>query len=211
MANTDITAFSRGGELVVDSRLIAERLGIEHKNFLENIERYKNDITQAFGLPLLKTEAVKKKGYRGVKHLKYYLLTENQIKFLISRSRQKLDLKTVERFSCLGMDFSMYIGPKLKRKKRGESSYSNELANKSLGQREVKTLAGNIDVLTCTQIIEVKAVKQWKAALGQVLVYSHYYPSHEKRIHLYGETQESFLEMIKNHCEKFSVVVTWEA
>ena len=74
-----------------------------------------------------------------------------------------------------------------------------------------ETVIDELSIAGETQIIEVKAVKQWKAALGQVLVYSHYYPSHEKRIHLYGETQESFLEMIKNHCEKFSVVVTWEA
>jgi phage anti-repressor protein len=75
---------------------------------------------------------------------------------------------------------------------------------------EVKTLAGNIDILTVNEIIEVKKVENWKHAVGQVLIYSHYYPSYQKRIHLFGETQQSFLAMIKRHCDKLKIKVTWE-
>jgi len=73
---------------------------------------------------------------------------------------------------------------------------------------EVKTLAGDIDLLTSDQIIEVKGVKDWKSALGQILVYGEYYPSHQKRIHLFGETQTSYLELIKSHCSTLNVIVT---
>jgi len=76
------------------------------------------------------------------------------------------------------------------------------------GKVEVRTLAGNIDLLTSDQIIEVKGIKDWKAALGQIIVYGKYYPSHVKRIHLYGETQESYLELIRSHCSAFDVLVT---
>ena len=75
----------------------------------------------------------------------------------------------------------------------------------------VKTLAGAIDILTATEVVEVKKIGSWKHAIGQVLVYGDYYPSHQKRIHLYGETQESFLTTIKKHCEKRGILVTWEA
>ncbi|MBE9018895.1 hypothetical protein C7Y66_11005 [Chroococcidiopsis sp. CCALA 051] len=54
------------------------------------------------------------------------------------------------------------------------------------GLVEVITPAGRIDLLTDTEIIEVKAVKDWKAALGQILVYSGFYPQHQKRLHLFG-------------------------
>jgi hypothetical protein len=93
---------------------------------------------------------------------------------------------------------------------RQEKTMQMALAEKLKGsQVEVETLAGRIDILTPKQVIEVKRVKDWKSALGQVLVYGHYYPSHQKRIHLYGETQESFLSMVRSHCEKLNVIVTW--
>lgn len=91
-----------------------------------------------------------------------------------------------------------------------EHRYCKALAKKENGLIEVQTLTGRIDVLTSTELIEVKQVKGWKQALGQVLVYGSYYPSHQKRIHLFGETQESFLAMVESHCSKFDVYVTWE-
>ena len=71
-----------------------------------------------------------------------------------------------------------------------------------------RTLAGTIDLLTASQIIEVKDVNDWKSALGQILVYGQYYPSHQKRIHLFGESQEQYLLMVRKHCSDFNVVVT---
>ncbi len=77
-------------------------------------------------------------------------------------------------------------------------------------KREVRTLAGNIDILTQSEIIEVKKIINWKSGVGQVLIYGHYYPSHQKRLHLFGETQESYLKMIKSHCKKLKIKVTWQ-
>ena len=92
-----------------------------------------------------------------------------------------------------------------------EHACCKRLAKKENGLVEVQTLAGRIDVLTASELIEVKEVKGWKAALGQALVYGHYYPSHQKRIHLFGETQEIYLAMVEGHCSKYDVIVTWEA
>jgi hypothetical protein len=94
--------------------------------------------------------------------------------------------------------------------KKEERLYKLALAKKLKAHTEVNTVAGKIDVLTSTQIIEIKEVKGWKSALGQILVYGQFYPSHQKRIHLFGETQESYLEMIRKIVEKYDVIVTWE-
>lgn len=91
-----------------------------------------------------------------------------------------------------------------------EKEIQVKLSKELNGQTEISTLAGRIDILTATEVIEVKSVRQWKDALGQVLVYGDYYPSHSMRIHLFGETQKSYLDMIKKHCEKRSVVVSWQ-
>lgn len=95
-------------------------------------------------------------------------------------------------------------------KKKMEKHYRDDLAELLDGETEIPTIAGIIDIFTSFEIIEVKEINNWKAALGQVLVYSLYYPSHQKRIHLFGNTDSSYLDMVKEHCSKFHVVVTWE-
>jgi hypothetical protein len=92
-----------------------------------------------------------------------------------------------------------------------EQSVQKRLA-KTLGkvQREVPTLAGNVDLLTERELIEVKSVKNWKCAVGQVLIYGQSYPEHQKRIHLFGEASRDFLSMIRTYCTALDIDVTWE-
>lgn len=96
------------------------------------------------------------------------------------------------------------------KEKRLETVLCEGLSQEMDGVTEVKTPIGYIDIMTDTQIIEVKRVRKWKWALGQILVYGLYHPDHEKRIHLFGRCKESKLQTIKDHCEKFGVVVTWQ-
>lgn len=72
-----------------------------------------------------------------------------------------------------------------------------------------------IDLLTDCAIIEVKSlansIQGWKAALGQILVYSAFYPGHQKRIHLFGTAAElAKLADIQAACLGFDVCVTGE-
>ncbi|NEP56212.1 MAG: KilA-N domain-containing protein [Symploca sp. SIO2G7] len=92
-----------------------------------------------------------------------------------------------------------------------EKSVQKRLA-KTLGKvkREVATLAGNIDLLTEWELIEVKSIKSWKFAVGQVLIYGQSYPHHQKRIHLFGEATPDFLSMIRSYCTPLDIEVTWE-
>lgn len=98
---------------------------------------------------------------------------------------------------------------RFRQKKKSEKITQKRLGRELNGKLEIQCLAGRIDILTTTEIIEVKNVKNWKAAIGQILIYGSYYPSHQKRVHLIGETQSSFLDLIKDHAKKLGVIVTW--
>ena len=54
---------------------------------------------------------------------------------------------------------------------RSEAWYRDKLASQLQGKTEVKTPVGRIDILTKTQLIEVKRVSGWKSAIGQVKSY----------------------------------------
>jgi len=79
------------------------------------------------------------------------------------------------------------------------------------GQSEVVTAVGRIDLLTDTQIIEVKEFCQWKSAMGQVLAYSAFFPEHQKRIHLFGSSKDlKKLGAVISVCSSFDILVTDE-
>jgi phage regulator Rha-like protein len=208
MTNFDIT--TKNDVLVVDSRLIADELGIEHRALIKTIKKYVTEI-EAFGQLLFSAEAVTN-SVGAVNQVTFCYLNEDQVKFIVGKSRYGLQKQSIEKFKEKGMDLSVFLAKtNKKRRKKTEKQYKHDLAKELNGKIEIQTLAGNIDILTDTEIIEVKEVRLWKHALGQVLAYGYYYPSHKRRIHLYGETQESFLGLIKKHCSKFNVSVTWEA
>jgi hypothetical protein len=91
-----------------------------------------------------------------------------------------------------------------------ESWYRDRLADKLKGTVEVHTKAGRIDILTDTEVIEVKRVSGWKGAIGQVKSYGHYYPKHSLRIHLFGKLTERRLKMIQGVCQSEGILVTYE-
>ena len=107
-------------------------------------------------------------------------------------------------------DVPVFIGNKRKKQLNSESVIQSRLIEKHGGESEVMCLAGRIDVLTSTELIEVKEVKAWKGAIGQVIIYGCYYPSHSKRIHLFGPAHTSTKTLIESHCHKLNISVTWE-
>jgi hypothetical protein len=66
---------------------------------------------------------------------------------------------------------------------------------------------GFIDVLSDTEVIEVKAFDDWKHALGQVLVYAANYPGYGMRLHLF-DTAGRDLAMVARHCARFGVTLS---
>jgi hypothetical protein len=75
------------------------------------------------------------------------------------------------------------------------------------GKIEVETDSGFIDILTDNEIIEIKNGKNWKDAVGQILIYSLDYPKHVKRIHLFDIDEN---EDIQKKCEIYNILVTYE-
>ena len=91
-----VTLDFSGGEPRVDSRLIAEQLGVEPINTRELIEQYQTDFEEFGSLPRFETEAVKVEGARGTKYVKFVLLNEDQSYLLLTyvqNTPQARDLK----------------------------------------------------------------------------------------------------------------------
>lgn len=77
------------------------------------------------------------------------------------------------------------------------------------GKTEVATPIGRIDLLTDTELVEVKRAEDWKAAMGQVLAYGAFCPNHVKRLHLFGN-DSLYAIQAREICESFEIVVTFE-
>jgi hypothetical protein len=78
------------------------------------------------------------------------------------------------------------------------------------GKMEAFTVAGRIDLVTDTEVIEIKQIAQWKDAVGEVLSKGQFFPKHHKRIHLFGEA-DKLMEVIVAACSVLEIVVTFEA
>ncbi|NDJ25912.1 hypothetical protein GS682_30870 [Nostoc sp. B(2019)] len=95
-------------------------------------------------------------------------------------------------------------------KNRVKLSFLEKIEKMSHPVVEVNTPVGKIDILTDYEIIEVKKASAWKSAVGQILVYGHYYPNHQKRIHLFGECSVRTKQIIHTHCDQFNIQLTWQ-
>ncbi len=95
MSNNPLALTVIDGSPLVDTRIIATGFGVQHQNTRELVDNYSAKF-QAFGLLRFETEAVKTEGGRGTKHEKFYLLNEDQTYFLLTLTRntlQVVDLK----------------------------------------------------------------------------------------------------------------------
>ena len=77
------------------------------------------------------------------------------------------------------------------------------------GRVEAPSPWGPIDLLTDHQLIEIKIIHRWKEALGHLLPKSEAYPTHAKRLHLFG-TQPKNLDRITDYCTKQGIEVSFE-
>ena len=97
------------------------------------------------------------------------------------------------------------------KKRQTEKVVRDRLASTiSNSQIEVVTKSGRIDILTPLEIIEVKQVRKYKHAMGQILSYSYYYPKHQRRIHLYGKASLKQRNLIIQECWAANIIVTFE-
>jgi len=112
--------------------------------------------------------------------------------------------------------YQLYLRKKVSPKRQIEKDIRNALVThlqKIYGaeiETEVAVETGFLDILTPKEIIEVKNSRNWKAALGQILVYGLSFPDRKKRIHLFNNENRESIKIIEKTCKKFEVVVSWE-
>lgn len=124
-----IEIVSQNDCLVVDSRLIADELGIEHRALRQTIEKYINEIQEFGVVTFFQTKPLE--GSSGGRPERYCYLNKEQSQIIISKSRNGLRPDGIERFREMGFDFSMFPYLERKRSKTKESDYSNALAKKN--------------------------------------------------------------------------------
>jgi phage regulator Rha-like protein len=79
-----LTVFDQDGILVVDSRLVAEQLGVNHSDWFRNIiKKYESQIQQGFGILRFQNGEIKGRGQPE----KFAWLTEDQCLFVMTLSR----------------------------------------------------------------------------------------------------------------------------
>ena len=61
-------------------------------------------------------------------------------------------------------------------------------------EKEVKTDVGYIDLLTKTDLIEIKNATNWKHGIGQLICYGTYYKEHKKWLYLFDYEELSELD-----------------
>lgn len=121
----------------------------------------------------------------------------------------RLDRATVSRaLKVLGQ--KRYIDWQPASKDNIEQQVRHRLQSQLGGLVEVTTPAGRIDLLTDTEIIEVKHVSECCSAMGQVLAYSGFYPEHHKHIHLFGRDGEMISATAVTICFELDIAVTFE-
>lgn len=98
---------------------------------------------------------------------------------------------------------------KIQRKNQPEKAVRDRLHAQLGGKVEAYTRWGLIDLLTATELIEVKIVSHWKDAIGHLIAKSRKYPNHTKRLHLFGY-EEPCLEHIEDVCNNCEIRVTFE-
>jgi hypothetical protein len=77
------------------------------------------------------------------------------------------------------------------------------------GDIEVHTIAGRIDLVTATEVIEIKKINHWKDAFGEVMTKGQFFPQHQKRIHLFG-LSDKLMATIVPMCAIANITVTFE-
>jgi hypothetical protein len=90
-----------------------------------------------------------------------------------------------------------------------ERDIQKRLQNELGGVIEAESNFGLIDLLTDTELIEIKTFKNWKHGMGQLYAYSKSYPNHKCRLHLFDH--EGCTDMdIESVCAELSIAVTYE-
>ena len=128
--------------------------------------------------------------------------------------RKKLCLKDEDKWHISGphsvgdplTSFERPVKP-AKPKRISEAAVCWQLAKDTSGRTEVICATGKIDILTDTEIIEVKRWCHWKHALGQLLAYKACYPNRNMRAHFFSKRTKIY-NFVVNFLTHYGIRVT---
>jgi hypothetical protein len=127
-------------------------------------------------------------------------IKELLIKFNFSKHINKIFLKSLD---------------ENKTKKTKKVNLESDIVTKLISReklkckREVSTPTGRIDILTDSELIEVKEYSNYKSAIGQLICYGNSYPEHKLRLHLFNVKEKS-VDHIKVICDNLDIKFTYE-
>jgi hypothetical protein len=125
---------------------------------------------------------------------------------------QRVDIARTAYMGAIGRLADANLLPdwiKINRRTHPERDVRDRLQAQLGGKVEAHTKFGPIDLLTETELIEIKIAHRWKDAIGHILAKSYKYPNHKKRLHLFGP-EEPVMETIETACEPWEISVSFE-
>ena len=96
-------------------------------------------------------------------------------------------------------------------KKKVYECHVQEKLEKELGGKHHSCPSGVADVVTESELIEIKTWDNWKNALGQLIAYHVYFPDKNMRAHFFGTfpSIEKRIQII-SQMTRNNIAVTWE-
>ena len=125
---------------------------------------------------------------------------------------QRADIGRSAYMNAIGKLHDTHLLPdwcKIQRRMHPERDVRDRLQAQLGGKVEAYTKWGLIDLLTDTELIEVKIVHQWKDAIGHIIAKSRAFPTHAKRLHLFGP-DDPRLDHIEEVCAECDIQITFE-
>lgn len=172
-----ITVENQNGVLVVDSRLVALDLGIEHESFMRTIKKHETRIEQRFGIIRFEIGEIKGRGQPE----KFAWLTEDQSLYLMTLSRNTEQVLNCKANLVEGFMKAKQIIPQLQQDNETlrllldlerERNKGKELDNTMLtlhGDRVVLALRGKEDVIVEKETVVTEIVEPEKGRSTKIL------------------------------------------
>jgi hypothetical protein len=140
---------------------------------------------------------------------------EQSVSMFPDKQKNKAKQTTKKYYAVTGETYKDILSRRTYNKKEvpiySEKLISDKLSKLLNGKREV-CINGNrnrIDILTDSEIIEVKNYNNRISSIGQILYYSSFYPDRILRIHLFDHNNERD-KIFTDICDKLKIKVTYE-
>lgn len=138
-----------------------------------------------------------------------------------AQNHQKVVHDKVKAFKCMYCSFAASSKGNLKKHtcyvRRSESgsilyedAVQKRLAQETKGVMK-KCLAGVVDLVSDTEIIEIKLWSNYFKAIGQIMLYGLSFPDKQKRIHFYGnQPSKAIVDEIMKFGKNNNVLITYD-